>query len=200
MTNPSSRDWSFPSPRGYWNRWAWGLLAAQWGLILGVQSAFRLAFYLRYREIFVGASAWEVLAAFLHGLRFDASVLLAFTGPAALAFFLLSPWRLRRWPFWLLFAWMAGVALAMFVLQGMDLFYYGFVGRRISFEVYAMLNDWRPILTMAGAAYLLPTVLILALLAVLLTWRPGGAGGWRGAPTSRCPGGASSARGCCWRS
>jgi len=150
------------------DRWTWRLLLAQWGGLLAVFVAFRLAFLLLYRADFAGIPAAEVWDSLLWGLRFDLSALFFYTGLPGLALLLASPWRRRVAVFWVQFGLVAALALVMFVLMGMDLFYYPFVGRRLSFEAVAMLNEWRPIAALVGKAYLPQALAILSLLGGLL--------------------------------
>lgn len=150
------------------NRWAWRLLAAQAAVLMAAFMAYRLAFLAMYRGHFAAVPPGEVLLSLLTGLRFDAAVLAAYFGVPALAFFLFSPLAIRRHVYWTQFALAAALAAAMFVLMSVDLFYYAFVGRRVSFEVVAMANDWRPIAVLVWRAYRWPTAGILLLLAALL--------------------------------
>jgi phosphoglycerol transferase MdoB-like AlkP superfamily enzyme len=150
------------------NRWAWRLLIAQAGVLLATFTLFRLAFLVMYRASFAPEPAGEVLVSLLAGLRFDASALAAYLGLPALLFFLLSPLPFRRWVYWVQFGLVAALAIGMFVLLSVDLFYYAFVGRRVSFEVVAMANDWRPIAVLIGRAYPWEALGMLLLLFALL--------------------------------
>jgi phosphoglycerol transferase MdoB-like AlkP superfamily enzyme len=150
------------------NRWAWRLILAQWGAVWAVFTAYRLAFLVLYRGEFAGAPVGDVLLSLLHGARFDLSVIAVCFGPLGLLLLLASPRRGRVAAFWVHFVAAAALAAAMFVLQGIDLFYYGYVGRRVGFEAVAMLNEWRPIAALILRAYLLPTAVIAILLAGLL--------------------------------
>lgn len=159
---------SAPRAPRLWNVWGWRLLGAQWLLMLGMLTGFRLAFFGMYRAHFSDAEWWDVLVGFLGGLRFDLSVIFALTGPPALIFLLLSPLPIRRWVYWLNFVHVAAVTFVMALLGGLDLFYYEHVSRRISFEVFTMLADWRPILGMVAGAYALPAGMVVLLTAVAL--------------------------------
>ncbi|MBI4082842.1 MAG: LTA synthase family protein [Candidatus Lambdaproteobacteria bacterium] len=155
-------------PDRWWNGWSWRLLLAQWGLLLAADTAFRVAFFVLYRPAFAGASGGELALAFAQGARFDLAVIFAFTGLPALALLLASPWRHRAWVCWGLFAltW-AGVVWAL-VLQTIDLFYYAHVGRRVSFEIHAVVSDWRPIAVLIGRDYPGQALAGLSLIAGLL--------------------------------
>lgn len=130
--------------------------------------AFRVVFWLMYRDDFAAASGAEVALSFLAGLRFDLATILGYTGLPVVLFFMLSPLVLRVRLMWLMFVFIAAMAVPMFLLQGADLFYYREAGRRISFEVLNMLHDWRPILGLAIKAYALQGLITLLGLTGLL--------------------------------
>jgi hypothetical protein len=148
------------------NRWAWpiaGLLCLPLptGLLL-----FRLAFLWLYRDRFAGLSSADIVTSLLFGLRYDFSVSLAMAGVPALAILLGSPWSWRIRVLWPLFGFTTAATLVLLVLAGGDLFYFEFAGRHVSFEVRTLLSDWRPMAALAAEAYALPTVGILALMAL----------------------------------
>ena len=156
-----------PLPR-LWNAWGWRLMVAQWLLLLGILTGFRVAFFGLYREHFSDAALWDILLGFLGGVRFDLSVIFAFTGLPALVFLLLSPLPIRRWVFWLNFVYVALFTSGMATLGGLDLFYYETVSRRLSFEVFALVADWRPILGMVTGGFALQAGTVALLLVVAL--------------------------------
>lgn len=100
---------------------------------LAVFSAARLALYLFNYEYFEGLKFYEVLRAFISGVRFDAAVLALIAGPVAL--FILLPlgfgWWKKLWG-WLLFS-----VLVVFVyVLIVDIFYFGLTKRHLVDELY----------------------------------------------------------------
>jgi len=156
------------APRRLWNAWGWrGLLPLGLALMAGLM-LFRLVFLVVYRGAFADASVGEVLLALLNGARFDLSVVLAFTGIPALLALLLSPLPFRKAVYGLLFAWVAVVGLGFAVLSAIDLNYYAFVARRVSFEVVEMRQDWRPIAMVILHGYPLQLALVLLGVAAIV--------------------------------
>ena len=151
-----------------WNAWGWRILAAQLGVMLGVFTLFRLAFLLLYWPRFAETSPGAIAFALLHGLRFDLAVVLGVGGLPMLLTLLAGPWRVRRAAGWLAFALLAAATVVMGVLMGIDLFYYEYVNRRVSFEILAMTHEVRAIAAVMVAGYLWQTVGILAALALLV--------------------------------
>ncbi|MDH4247881.1 MAG: LTA synthase family protein [Deltaproteobacteria bacterium] len=152
------------------NRWAWRLLLRHWLFMLALLTTGRGVFYLMYREVFSGFAAGRIADAFLAGMRFDLATAFALSGIPAVVLFSLSPWRRRLWVYRVFLALMWAVTAVVFVLVVMDLFYYPHVGRRIAFEVAAMLRDWRQITGMAFKGYTLPTLAGLSLLAGVIAY------------------------------
>jgi len=154
-------------------RWAWRQVLGQAGVLLLMFTAFRVAFFLRYRGEFDADGLGSVLGAFAAGLRFDVAAIATLGGIPWLVLVALGgvPWRV-----WVARAAGTVVVLAggwAFVLFAVDLFYYSHVGRRLSFEAVELWGDWRPIAVMIGKGYGLPTALELAVLALGL-----GAASW----------------------
>ena len=52
-----------------------------------------------------------------------------------------------------MFAWTALVGLGFALLSTVDLTYYAFVARRVSFELVEMRTDWRPLLALIPQGY-----------------------------------------------
>jgi arylsulfatase A-like enzyme len=132
----------------------------------------RLGLLLRYGEFFAELRGARVAAAWAAGLRFDASILLAFLALPLVALNLPARFALR--PAWQRAsgwgAWAALVALTL-VLGG-DVVYFGHVQRHLAAELLSMENDWGFLVTMAlGPAwkFLAGATLLLAALAV--AWR-----------------------------
>jgi len=145
--------YGFSRPPRLFNTWAWRLLVAQWVILLLGFTAFRLAFLALYAGLFDESSPGAILFALLHGVRYDLAVIFGVTGLPSLAFLTLSPLPPRRFLFWLLFLWCALTAMVMFTLAGVDLFYYAYVGRRVSFEAVSNLKDWKPLAALIADAY-----------------------------------------------
>ncbi|HUJ76226.1 MAG TPA: sulfatase-like hydrolase/transferase, partial [bacterium] len=146
------------------NVWAWRVLLWQWAVLLVLFTAFRLLFLAQYWPLYKTQPPAQVALSLLVGLRFDASTIMFLAGIPGIVFLLVSPWAGRPWAFWVLFAYWAALTLAVTILHAVDLYYYGFVGRRVSFEAVSMLREWRPIAAMVAQGYGLQTVAGLALL------------------------------------
>ncbi len=147
-------------------------LVIGWAALLVLLTAFRLAFLLRYWASFSATPAGELALSLLVGLRFDLAVVFALTGLPALALMGLGGWGTgnrgpRRWAVrqWAGWAWLlltVALLLGLGLLGGIDLYYYGFVGRRVSFELWGMRADAAPIAAMLLQGYLFPTLTICA--------------------------------------
>lgn len=151
------------------NDWSWRALLVLWAGLLGLLTVARVVFAVMYWGALTDATWRDLVLAFLNGARFDLSVIFAFTGIPALAVLLLSPLPGRRVLHWLLFAWVAVLGLAFAVLSAIDVNYYAYVARRVSFEVVEMRHDWRPIAALIASGYTVQVVAVLAA-AVGLLW------------------------------
>ena len=140
------------------DRWTLRLLAIGWGALLVESSAFRLAFLARYWPSFSAEPVSALLWSLALGLRFDAAVAIGLTGLPALALLAAAPTRLRigAGALWLVL--IGIVILALGLLSGIDLYYYEFVGRRVSFELWGMRREVAPIAAMVWRGYLVPTL------------------------------------------
>jgi len=114
----------------------------------------RLLLLVTYSDYFSALSSEQILSAFLHGLRFDLSIItLSFFGP--LLFMNVSfKFGNHRWWFdaiaWLLF----GLTLAMALLLAADTLYFGFVHRHIGSELVTISGDMDFVIQLAFYEYL----------------------------------------------
>ncbi len=161
------------SPTGWFDGWSVGLLASGWAALLVLFSAYRLAFLVMYWPGFSGAGGAELALSLLEGVRFDLSVLFGLTGIPGLALLAVGHFGIRRWAGWAWLVLTVALILALGLLAGIDLYYYDFVGRRISFELWGMRGDTAPIAAMVVQGYLLPTLVIGT---GLLIWAAAAAG------------------------
>jgi phosphoglycerol transferase MdoB-like AlkP superfamily enzyme len=132
----------------------------------------RMALLLRYPEDFATLAAGERAAAFLQGLRYDASILFPILGFPLLMLLLPFPWALsRRWQ--RLWGWI-GFALftaSSFVLAG-DVVYFGFVHRHAGLET-AALGETMKAATSSALTSHLPALLLFGGAVAGLAW------GWK---------------------
>lgn len=160
---PSSSA-SLSSRFGWLDGWVLRALGIGWAALLLLLTAFRVAFLARYWDSYAESAGGEIALSLLDGLRFDLAVVFALTGLPALAFLALGGTALRRWAAWAWLLLTAALLLGLGVLGGIDLYYFGFVGRRISFELWGMRADAVPVAAMLLQGYLLPTLAIGACL------------------------------------
>jgi phosphoglycerol transferase MdoB-like AlkP superfamily enzyme len=113
----------------------------------------RLALYLLYLEDFQGIGFWEVLSAFVVGLRFDLSVTII--GIFLPLIMMLLPFRWSHHVYWQRFwGWLVYVVLLLLALMlAGDTIYFGVVHRHIGSEIGAMSSDFAPMLALAFGQY-----------------------------------------------
>lgn len=153
--------------------WSLGFLIRTWFCILALSSLFRLAFLFLYYDRLADTSLGVILQSLLHGIRFDAAIVLTVTGIPATIWYALSITRWRRAAFRIYLAFISIVGALMVVMLVVDMGYYQYVDRRISFEVAEMLADWRVVTRMIFLGFpfqALVTFLVLGV-AVYLYWR-----------------------------
>jgi phosphoglycerol transferase MdoB-like AlkP superfamily enzyme len=132
----------------------------------------RLAIVLLYPEDFSTLPARAHAAAFLRGLRYDASALFPFLGLPLLLLLLPFPWaRTRRWQQ----AW-GWVCFGLFVLFSFtlagDVVYFGSVHRHAGLETAAVGETFKAVTSSAFHAYLLPlAVFVLAAAGLFWGWK-----------------------------
>lgn len=121
---------------------AYKILAKRLGLLFLFYLGLRLAFYVFNLQVFETASAGQVLLAFLHGLRFDLSVITLLNLP----FIALSlvprekVFRNARYQRWLLAVFLV-INVPFFFINLIDIEYFKFVGRRSTNEIFAITGD-----------------------------------------------------------
>lgn len=113
-------------------------------LIVGLQAA-RVLFYLQYSGEFAGVSPWVVFQAFAVGLRFDAATAVIVSAPVMLLFLLpgldrLLPLRPLPGLLRLVAAGLLLWHLLVLVYTFIDVQYYAFVSRHLTFEIS---NTWQ---------------------------------------------------------
>lgn len=142
------------------------------GAALALFSAARAGLYLAHPQDFSNLNAGEIAIAFLHGLRFDASVIATFLGLPLLLLLLPFRWAHRRgWQgpwLWLIYAMLLALTLTTII----DIFYFGVVHRHAGPEVTILSGDPALMLDLALRDYWLPIVLFaLGGSAGALVWR-----------------------------
>jgi phosphoglycerol transferase MdoB-like AlkP superfamily enzyme len=139
---------------------------------LGVFALFRGLLFVAYYEEFSTLSLFEILQAFIYGLRFDFSLLASLFAIPLLMLNLPLKWFDNKvWTgfwYWLCLPLVIGICL---LLAG-DLVYYAYVKRHIAQELHLILNDSEFVLHMGLASYKL-ALLFFAIFAALLflLWR-----------------------------
>ncbi|MEW6683251.1 MAG: sulfatase-like hydrolase/transferase [Nitrospirota bacterium] len=127
----------------------------------------RLVFFLTYADVFSSAPPANVVWAFLYGLRFDLSTVVMLTAPFFLILFFpgvsRSP-RLTRVTLAALLLWFN----ALLVYDFVDIQYFGFAQRHLTFEVQSAVHDLRTILGIGLAQYL-PELIGLAVVMVVFS-------------------------------
>ncbi|MEQ1533931.1 MAG: hypothetical protein ABL906_10250, partial [Sideroxydans sp.] len=101
----------------------------------------RLALYVVHADDFSGLNFWQVLVAFIVGLRFDTSITVTMIGIPVLL--MLLPFRWSHHRYWQ-YAWGAVIFIAwilFILLLVMDTIYFGQVHRHIGSEVNTLSND-----------------------------------------------------------
>lgn len=132
----------------------------------------RIGLFLIYLHDFRDLTGFEILQAFLRGLRFDLSIILVVTGLPLLL--MLLPWRFAQNRHWQgLFIWISfGLLMGFLLLLSADLIYFGFVHRHVGPEIAALSGDRELLLDMAFGSYAWALVLYgLAGLGLFLLWR-----------------------------
>lgn len=129
----------------------------------------RLALYVVHVDDFSGLSFWQVLVAFLVGLRFDISIMVTMIGIPVLL--MLLPFRWSHHRYWQ-YAWGAFIFAAwilFILLMVMDTIYFGQVHRHIGSEVNTLSNDVGSMVSIALMEYKL-ALLLFALATSMGAW------------------------------
>lgn len=109
-------------------------------ILLFVFSFFRLIFFIYYYQYFLNVSASEIFVSFLAGIRFDLSAIMMFSGIFILLLNL--PGKLKFAVYYVrivLLFYFFTIILVILILAG-DIFYYDFVKRRLSYEVFNLFK------------------------------------------------------------
>lgn len=101
----------------------------------------RLGLYLSYFDDFSGLTFWQVVAAFIFGLRFDLSLAVVVIGVPLLL--MLLPFRWSHHAFWQrLWGWFIYLAILLFVfMMVVDAIYFGYVHRHVGAEINTLSGD-----------------------------------------------------------
>jgi len=129
----------------------------------------RLALYVVHVDDFSGLSFWQVLVAFLVGLRFDISITVTMIGIPVLL--MLLPFRWSHHRYWQ-YAWGAFIFVAwilFILLMVIDTIYFGQVHRHIGSEVNTLSNDVGSMVSIALMEYKL-ALLLFALATSMGAW------------------------------
>ena len=129
----------------------------------------RFVLLLRYPDAFTALSGAEKAAAFLQGLRYDASVLFPILGfPVLMLLLPFSASQGRRWQEiwgWIGFALFA----ATFFVLAADVVYFGYVQRHAGIETVALGETLKAVTSSALTSHL-PALILFGLLLAALAW------------------------------
>jgi phosphoglycerol transferase MdoB-like AlkP superfamily enzyme len=140
----------------------------------------RCVLLLRYPEFFATLTAGEKAAAFLQGLRYDASILFPVLGLPVLLLALPFPWsRSRRWQ--QVWGWIgfALFATSFFVLAA-DVVYFGYVQRHAGLETAALGESLKAVMR-SGLTSHPASLLLFAMAIAALAWA------WNKVPAREVP-------------
>lgn len=120
---------------------AYSRIALVMGIFLAVFFLGRLALFIIYHPSFAELGFGQIVFGFIHGVRFDASIMVTFIGIPMLFMILPHRWATSR--LWQgLFSWYFYLVLVAFVfMQISDLIYFGFVQRHVGPEVTLITGD-----------------------------------------------------------
>lgn len=127
----------------------------------------RLVFLLTYVDVFAGVPFPKVAEAFLYGLRFDLSTTAMLLAPFLLVLFFPGMSRspaLTRVVLAALLVWLNAILVYHFI----DIQYYGFSQRHLTFEAQSAIHDLRTVLGIGLSQYL-PELLGLAVVMIVFS-------------------------------
>lgn len=163
----------------------WRLMAARYGLVLGLLMILRLLFYLVYRAQFLHMPPWQWPQVLLQGLRFDAAAVVLWNAPLIAVQLLGWPWlggRRAQQVLRLVFMAINGLLL---LVCSIDLAFFGFNNKRVGRDLLAQLGPGTRNLhaLLAGHGWV---AAVFAGLLLVLWWgyarrgdRPAQGGHWR---------------------
>lgn len=126
---------------------------------LFVFSLFRLIFFLKYKTYFTGISITQIAYSFIAGIRFDLSTIMILTGLVFVILHLLllikENERFYKYTLFLIYVIFFPAIFIMFV----DIYYYQYSGRRLSFEIYTIIDDLSPMFNTIIKNYLIGLIL-----------------------------------------
>lgn len=136
-------------------------------ILLILFSVFRVLFFAYYNEIFLNVSGSEVLKSFLIGIRFDLSAIMMFS--SIFIFLLNIPGKFKFSIYYvrtILFFYFVIFVVATLILAG-DIYYYDFVKRRLSYEIFNLCKSIPELFTIILEKYLIALIGFILLVSVL---------------------------------
>ncbi|MFH1380449.1 MAG: sulfatase-like hydrolase/transferase [bacterium] len=135
-------------------------------LCLLLLSLCRVVFFIHYYHLFSSCTTAEILTGFVQGVRFDIAALIMVSG---IFFFMLVIPGLARYTAAVKTVGIMHLISFIFVLiwQVIDIQYYAYVNRRISYEIFAVLSDMPAMVLMAFSQYLGKIAIFFVLLVIL---------------------------------
>lgn len=101
-------------------------------------SLIRAALFIVYYDNFSENSVYDIIISFIHGVRFDASIMLTIISPFILLLLLPVNSRIyHKIVMWFIFV----LYIAMLIFLVVDIFYFGFVNRHFANELMLMGNE-----------------------------------------------------------
>jgi phosphoglycerol transferase MdoB-like AlkP superfamily enzyme len=127
----------------------YGRIALLLALFLLPATLARLGLFISYPDDFKSLSAWQTIAAFLFGLRFDFSLAILVIGVPLLL--MLLPFRWSHHVFWQrLWGWFIYLALLLFIFMMItDTIYFGYVHRHVGSEINTLAADMDSMVSIA---------------------------------------------------
>lgn len=135
------------------------------GLIL--YSLVRVALFAVYYDNFSENSVYDIIISFIHGVRFDASIMLTIISPFILL--LLIPVNSKIYHkivMWFIFV----LYIAMLIFLVVDIFYFGFVNRHFANELMLMGNEGSFVGSVIVDYALEITITIFSIIAAGIFW------------------------------
>lgn len=146
------------------------------GIVLVLFTALRWVFFAVHHHVFAGASWMALLSAAVQGLRFDAMTVVIANLPLILLHVLPLPWRNARWYDRMLFVLFIAVNGFLLLLCCIDLPLFGFLGKRLTLDVFNQAAAGLRELPISIVRYWYATLTFVVGMAVLVM-------GWRRVPS-----------------
>lgn len=146
------------------------------GIVLALFTVLRWVFFAAHHHAFAGAELTDLLQAALQGLRFDAMTVVIANAPLILLHLLPLPWRATRWYDRMLFVLFIAVNGFLLLLCCIDLPLFGFLGKRLTLDVFNQAAAGLRELPISMLRYWWATVAFIVGMGLLVI-------GWRRAPS-----------------